>query len=166
MPQDPMTGLAAIPYTAAFDYGYIKVDLLHLTILDSFSSKAEVRKLMNTEPDWNLLDREDIVSELFQLSKHFDLINRIRPRNVDELADTIALIRPGKRYLLDEYLVSRATAREFLYKPPLDKNVNWFKKSHAIAYAFNVILQLHKIKERIDKGNYDEKIQNTELLTF
>ena len=144
MAKDNVTGLAAIPYDRAEDLGYFKVDFLHLSILDNFESKAEVRALLKKEPDWLLLQSPDAVSKLFQLHKHFDLVVQVKPQSVQELADCIALIRPGKRYLLNAYLKDRNAVRQQLYTKPEDDRA-WFKKPHAIAYALTITLQLHLI---------------------
>lgn len=148
MPIDPVTGLAAIPYEQAEEIGFFKVDFLHLTVLDHFSSKKEIRTLLNVEPDWSLLHNEEVVSKLFQLSKHYAVVKAVKPKSVQELADCIALIRPGKRHLLDQYLKNRDKIREELYKKAEEDQYS-FKRSHSIAYAMNVVLQLHLIKAKI-----------------
>lgn len=148
MPQDPVTDLAAIPYEQAEEAGYFKVDFLHLTILDNFSSKHEIRVLLNKEPDWNLLLNEDVVSKLFHLSKHYAVVKAVKPKSIQDLADCMALIRPGKKLLFDQYLKNRDLIRKELYKKSEDDQYS-FKRSHAIAYAMNVVLQLHLIKAKI-----------------
>lgn len=141
--------LACVPYKIAPAFGMFKVDFLHLSLLDHFSSKDEVRQLASTDPDWRLLEDEGVVSSLFQLHGHFDVVDHIKPRSVQELADCIALIRPGKRQLVQRYHDNPTATRQELYKLPLPKGC--FKKAHAIAYALNVIIQLHLI-ERVTTG--------------
>lgn len=142
-------GTAALPYNVAHAFGLFKVDFLHLSLLEHFHTKDEIRRLSTTEPNWSLLEDEEIVSTLFQLHSHYDVVEFIKPRSVQELADCIALIRPGKRQLVDQYHSDKRATREELYRTPLPKGC--FKKAHAIAYAVNVILQLHVI-ERIRTG--------------
>jgi len=86
-----------------------------------------------------------VVQQLSQLHKHFKVVNQVKPRSVQEIADCIALIRPGKRYLLPEYLKNRDITRKELYTRPKEASI-WFKKAHAVAYALNIVLQLHLIK--------------------
>lgn len=144
---DPTTKLAAIPYKEAQQLGYFKIDFLHLSVLDDFTSKEEIRALMKVDPDWDLLLDEEQVSKLFHIKNHFDLINRIRPTNVHELGDAIALIRPGRKHLLDKYMQDKEFVRDhMLYVKNADDEYS-FKRSHAIAYAFNIILQLHLITQ-------------------
>ena len=147
IPTDGLTGLAAIPYDKAEELGYLKVDMLHLTVLNHFKSKDEIRQLISQEPDWTLLNKRDNVEKLFQLHKHYDLVSQVNPRSVQEIADCIALIRPGKKHLLEEYLVDRETTRKELYRKAEDGYS--FKKSHAISYALTIILQLHLIKRNV-----------------
>ena len=149
IPQDPLTKLAAIPYERAEELGFFKLDFLHVNVYDNFTSRDEIKELLKYEPDWDLLKIPSVVSQLFQISKHHELINQIRPKNVLELADVLALIRPQKRYLLKYYLEDRNKTREFLYKKEHGTEGYAFKKSHAIAYSLVLVLQLHLIKASI-----------------
>jgi DNA polymerase III alpha subunit len=144
IPTDALTSLAAIPYEEAEALGYIKIDFLHLSILDMFNSKDEVRRLMNTEPDWTLLTQEQHVEKLFQLHNHYELLAQIAPTAVQELADCITLIRPAKRHLIPAYLRDKRKTRDTqLYTKSGDAYA--FKRSHAISYALTIVLQMHLI---------------------
>lgn len=143
IPIDPITNLSAIPYREAENLGYFKIDFLHLHLLDHFSSKEEIRQLIHQEPDWNILSQEQHVRNLFQIGKHYKLITIIKPRSVQELADVIALIRPGKSDLISLYLTDKQTARKHLYAKTSDGY--YFKRSHAISYALTIVLQMHLI---------------------
>lgn len=146
MPVDEVTGLAAIPYDVAEQFGYFKIDFLHLAILDNISSKQEIRELIDMEPDWTLLWNPDHTHKLFQLHKHFDILKQLKPKSVVELADCIALIRPNKRNLLDAYKRDKYKTRPSLYRQAGDDKSS-FRKSHAIAYALTVVIQLHLISQ-------------------
>ncbi len=145
IPVDSLTGLAAIPYKQAEEVGYFKVDFLHLSLLDVFDSKEEIRELLKLEPDWSLLMRPDVVSKLFQISKQYDLVSKLVPKSVQELADVLAIMRPGKRQLVDAYLKDKEKIRPLLYKQHDDDKTS-FRQSHSIAYALNIVLQLHLVK--------------------
>lgn len=145
IPKDKLTGLAAIPYEEAQALGYFKIDFLHLSFLDNFGSKEEISTLLEKEPNWILLQSPSVVGKLFQIHNHFDLVARVKPVSVQELADCIALIRPGKRYLLEAYLKNRSLIRRELYKKPDDGRA-YYKKPHAVAYALTIVLQLHLIE--------------------
>ena len=140
-----MTGLAAVPYAEAEELGCFKVDFLHLHVYDHFSSRDEITELLKHSPDWDLLKIPSVVDQLFQLSKHYDLIQQVKPRSILELADCLALIRPQKRFILNYYLQDPKRYRVELYKQEREGGYG-FKKAHAIAYALVIILQLHLIK--------------------
>lgn len=151
MPVDPITGLASIPYKEAEKEGYIKIDFLHLSILDHFENKDQIRKLSNIEPDWALLEDEEVVLKLFQIHKHYSLLNMIKPTTVLELADCLALIRPSKAFLLNKYIEMKkkkqlnSFRKDVLYSSNVGGGYS-FKKGHAISYALTIVLQLHLIK--------------------
>jgi len=142
--RDPISGLCAIPYNIAEELGYVKLDFLHLTIYDHFSSREEIKELLDTDPDWNLLLSPGIVSKLFQLANHFETVSKIRPRSTEELADVLALIRPGKKSLIGLYQKEKESCRRLLYAKGENDEYS-FKKAHAISYALVVQLQLHLI---------------------
>lgn len=144
IPVDRMTGLAAIPFKEAEEQGYFKIDFLHLTLLDYFDSKDQMRTLMKVEPDWSLLEDEEVVAKLFQVHRQHKLLSKLKPQSVQELADAIALIRPGKRALLSAYMKDKEAVRPELYTKSEDGMS--YKKPHAVAYALTIVLQLHLIK--------------------
>jgi len=148
MAKDKVTGFAAIPYKQAEELGYVKIDFLHLSFLDIFESKDEIRTLLKREPDWFLLRSAAVVQKLSHVHKHYDVVSRIGPTSVQELADAIAIIRPAKRHLLDAYIKNRDVIRPELYRKP-DDGKYYFKKGHAVAYALTIVLQLHLVKAGI-----------------
>lgn len=147
IPVDPITGLAAIPYKEAEELGYTKIDFLHLHHLDLIQSREEIDALIELEPDWGLLQIDAIHPKLFQLSKHGDILKKIKPKSIEELADVLALIRPGKKQLVPLYKTQREATRRILYAK--DESGYAFKKAHAVAYALNVVIQLHLIEAGI-----------------
>ena len=145
IPIDPHTKLAAIPYQAAEQLGYFKIDFLHLSLLDSIKSKSEMRSLIAKPPNWELLQDPGVVSKLFQIHKNAELLRRVKPNSVNQLADTIALIRPGKKHLIARYLKDPDSVRGELYRR--DGDGYYFKKSHAVSYALTIVAQLHLIEQ-------------------
>ncbi len=144
MPVDCITGYAAIPYADAELCGYTKVDFLHLSILNDFRCKADVRALLNRPTDWSLLLVPEIVCTLFQLKNSWEYVSAIKPSSIEELADVVAIIRPTKRHLLSRYVKSPSSIRPLLYKQD-EKDKTSFRRSHAIAYAHVIVLQLNAI---------------------
>ena len=153
IPIDKLTHLAAIPYNVASDYGYKKIDFLHLSTYDSIESPEQLKELQTTEPNWNLLQDPFVLERISHLGtksedgslKHFKMIQLLNPRSVEDVADCLALIRPSKQHLLSDYIKDKHGVRKILYEPPTTDQY-YFKKSHAIAYAFNVVVELNMIK--------------------
>lgn len=145
IPKDPITNLSAIPFKEAEELGYFKMDFLHLSLLDDFESKEEIRELLTIEPDWSLLEEQKNVEKLFQLKNQFDVVHKIKPKNIEELCDCLAIFRPGKKHLLQHYNANKEFIRKELYKAPEGEAKYYFKKSHSLAYAMNVVLQMHLI---------------------
>jgi DNA polymerase III alpha subunit len=153
IPVDPISQLSAIPYDAAEAIGYTKVDFLHLTMLDNIPTRSNLIALSNKEPDWDLLLDADIVSKLFQIHNQYHLVSKLKPHSVVELADVLALMRPGKKHLLEPYLLDKITTRKYLYRKP-ESGDYYYKKSHAIAYAKIIIVQLNVLNTPYDGGYF------------
>jgi len=148
MATDPVTGVAAIPYKEAEEFGFFKIDFLHLSVLDKFTSKKQIKEYLNKEPNWTLLKKKEVVDTLFHLKNWYDVLNTLEPKSIPDIADCLALIRPNKQHLLHEYITNKERARTKLYK--IDKgDKTSFKKSHATAYAMVIVLQLHLIERNL-----------------
>lgn len=141
IPVDPLTGLSAIPYKDAENEGFFKIDFLHLSIYNEFQSREQIEEILQADPDWGLLLDASIQRQLFQLAKHGDVLDAVKPKSIAQIADVLALIRPGRREMLDDYLANPQETRKRLYSRGADGYI--FKKSHAIAYAMVIVLQLH-----------------------
>lgn len=102
-------------------------------------------ELLAIEPDWMLLQLPSTWPKLFQLSKHGEMLVLLKPKSIIELSDCMALIRPGKKQFIGLYAKNREHGRRILYAK--DDNGYAFKKSHALAYAYVVWLQLHLIEK-------------------
>jgi hypothetical protein len=144
IPADKQTGLSAIPYNRSEDAGYTKIDLLHVSLLDQFSSKAQIKQLIDKEPNWEFFKDKEIVSKLFHIGNHFDIVSMVKPKSVLELSDIMALIRPGKRHLMESYINSPASTRKELYTKILPSDM---RKSHTIPYALLIVAQINLMEE-------------------
>ena len=145
IPRDKMTGLAAIPYKKTNEYGYFKIDILPLELLDVFNNKSEITRILKIPPNWKLLEDEIFVQKLFHIYKHFDLVSKVKPTSILEMADILALIRPEKIKLIDKYLNDKTNTRHKLY----EKEGNSMRKSHAIPYAMLVIVNMYLLEHGI-----------------
>lgn len=153
IPADPMSGVSAIPYKDAEALDFFKLDFLHLNVYNYFESREQIEELLKIDPPWELLRSPSVCKQLFQnLGKHFDIVQDVSPKSIQEMGDVLALIRPAKRFLLKTYLDkgSREYARKKLYERSENDEGYQFKKSHAIAYALVIVLQLHLISAGIN----------------
>ncbi|WAX21730.1 hypothetical protein [Stenotrophomonas phage RAS14] len=149
VPVDPVTGLTAIPFKDTDAHGIFKIDMLPSVLLGNFTAiedKQQIRELTKIPPDWTLLEDESIVEKLFQISKHAELITRVKPKSISELADCLALIRPEKRHLVNKYIANRKDP-ELLKELYIKDGKGAYRKSHAIPYAMLIVIELHLIKE-------------------
>ncbi len=145
IPVDPYSKLAAIPYEQAEEVGYQKIDFLHLSVYQHFATQDEIESLLKKEPDWSLLELRSSHPKLFQPANHGDLLQELKPRSIEDLADVLALIRPAKKQLLGLYRKSRDMARQVIWEK--NGGAYAFKKSHALGYALVIVLQLHLIEQ-------------------
>tara|TARA_B100000959_G_scaffold149040_1_gene156417 strand:+ start:219 stop:794 length:576 start_codon:yes stop_codon:yes gene_type:complete len=143
MPHDPSTNLSTINYKEAEDLGYFKIDLLNVNIYEYVKNEAHLNKLLERDPDWDLLLHKEIVQQLFHIHDHYDIVAQMQPRSIDQLAMVLAIIRPAKRPLLGE---SWPVILQQVWSKPKD-NSYYFKKSHAISYAYAIIIQLNSLCE-------------------
>jgi hypothetical protein len=65
-------------------------------------------------------------------------VNKLNPQSIDQLAAVLAIIRPGKRKLADS---DWATIMQDVWVKP-DEGY-FFKKAHAIGYAYVIVIQLN-----------------------
>jgi hypothetical protein len=142
VPIDKLTGLCSFDYKYGDEKGFMKVDILHNTVYDIFKSKKEVLEASENDIDWSILEDRKVVESLPHIAKHYDIIQKLKPKSVEDLADVLALIRPGKSNLIDSYIQNKEQTRRNLYKRP--KTGMYFKKSHAISYALMIKTLIYK----------------------
>jgi hypothetical protein len=146
IPHDPFTNLATIDYETAEDRGYFKIDLLNVSLYDGVRDEAHLSRLLEQEPLWDLLEHREIVERLFHIADHYTLVRRLKPTSIEQLAAVLAIIRPAKRYL--EYSSWDEILPEVWIKPTTG-DLYFFKKSHAVAYACAIVVQLNLICEQV-----------------
>lgn len=142
IPVDPLDGLAVWDYQEAEQRGYFKIDFLNNTIYREVRDEAHLVALLNTEPPWEVFDDPEIVAELAHIANYFDVIQMIRPRSIDDLAVCIAIVRPGKVYLIGR-------PRSQIDREIWAKTEKYhFKRSHAYSYAAAIVVQLNLMVEK------------------
>jgi len=149
IPHDPSTNLSTISYKEAEDLGYFKIDLLNVNIYEHVKNEAHLNTLLKRVPDWDLLVHKEIVQQLFHIHDHYDIVAQMQPRSIDQLAMVLAIIRPAKRNLLGQQWL---TIEKQVWLKPND-NSYYFKKSHAISYAYAIIVQLNSLCELAESAD-------------
>lgn len=145
VPHNPVDNIATIDYKTAEQRGYFKLDFLNVNIYKDVKNEEHLTELLNREPMWELLQHNEVVDQLFHVSGHGDILRTLKPANIEELACALAIIRPAKRYLLNESWDK--IKREVWTRPANDQY--YFKKAHAVSYAAAVVVHLNLLCENI-----------------
>ena len=143
VPTHPVTGHSTLDYKKAEDRGYFKIDCLNVNIYKNIKSEQELVELMIEEPDWDMLKDPKVVENLFHLNSHFNIVSKLEPKNIEQLAAVLAIIRPAKRHLMYKEWKDILTD---VWVKPTDGSY-FFKKSHAVAYAHAIVVQMNLIKK-------------------
>ncbi len=154
VPENPVTGHSSLDYKKAEDRGYFKIDMLNVNIYKHVKSEQELVELMIQEPDWDMLKDIKIVNQLFHLNGHFKIVSQLEPKTIEQLAAVLAIIRPAKRHLM--YKDWKDILKEVWVKPT--DGSYFFKKSHAVAYAQAIVVQMNLIVR--DKYSFDAPSKN------
>ena len=143
VPTHPITGHSTLDYKKAEERGYFKIDCLNVNIYKNIKSEQELVELMIEEPDWDMLKDPKVVENLFHLNSHFNIVSKLEPKNIEQLAAVLAIIRPAKRGLMYKKWID--ILKEVWVKPT--DGSYFFKKSHAVAYAHAIVVQMNLIKK-------------------
>ena len=143
IPHNPVDNLSTIEHKTAEERGYFKLDFLNVSIYKDVKDEAHLQELMEREPIWQLLEHKDFVDKVFHLSGHDNLLKQLKPSSVEQLAATLAIIRPAKRHLADKSW--NEILNEVWVKPT--NGEYYFKKAHAFAYAMSVIVHMNMLCE-------------------
>jgi DNA polymerase III alpha subunit len=147
VPYDPINNLSSIIYDKAEEQGLFKLDFLNVSLYKGIKNEQHLTQLMDKEPLWELLEQDDFTDMLFHVNGHGQILRRLKPTNIPQLAAVLAMIRPAKRHLIDQDWQDIMT--EVWKKPEGDEY--FFKKSHATAYAVAVVVQMNLICEQVSQ---------------
>jgi len=145
IPHNPFNELATINHKEADDRGYFKLDFLNVSIYKDVKDETHLMSLMKKEPLWELLEHKDFVDKVFHLSGHDSLLKQLKPTSVQQLAATLAIIRPAKRHLANE---SWEKILKEVWTKPTD-GAYYFKKAHAVSYAMACVVHMNLLCEQI-----------------
>ena len=145
IPMFPLEGFSSIDHKEAEEQGWFKLDVLNNSVYVDIENETHLNKLLETEPMWELIEHKEVVEQLFHINNHFEIVSQHKPQTVEQLAMILAMIRPGKRYLVGR------SWEEIEADVWVKTDDYFFKKSHAIAYALTIIVQLNLLCEKISQ---------------
>ena len=151
IPVNPLTNISTIEYEEAEARGYFKVDFLNVSAYKDVKSEAHMKELMSVEPLWDLLYEKDVCDQLFHINGYERLLAVLKPKTIVELATVLALIRPGKKHLVQKCIDEGFNSIQDEVWTKTDDSYS-FKKSHAVGYAHVIVMQLNLICEKVSYG--------------
>lgn len=146
IPRDPFTGIASIDYETAESRGYTKLDFLNVSLYTQIKSEQHLQDLINREPAWDLLYDPEFCGQLIHIGNHYKtLISMPEAVNsIPRMAMFLSVIRPAKRHL-----IGRAWSEVAKTVWEKESDGYQFKKSHAVAYAHLVVVNMNLMCEKI-----------------
>ena len=151
IPYNPLTDTASIDYKTADKRGYFKIDFLNVGAYHGVKNEEHLNQLLNVEPLWDLLESKDVCDQLFHINGYHNLLADLKPKSIVELAMVLAMIRPGKKYLVPVCKEKgfKSIDNEIWTKT---EDAYFFKKAHAVSYASVIVVQLNLLCEKISYG--------------
>lgn len=143
IPHNPLTNVSTINYKDAEERGYFKIDFLNVNIYKGVKNEEHLFQLMDTEPLWELLEYPEFVDQVFHINGHCGILQKLKPKNIEQLAAVLAIIRPAKKHLIDE---PWEIIHQQVWQPPTNGGY-YFKRSHGFAYAMAVIVHMNLLCE-------------------
>jgi len=144
IPHNPVDNISTIEHKTAEERGYFKLDFLNVSIYKDVKNEQHLTELMERTPLWQLLEYPDFSDKVFHLNGHNELLKQLKPSSVEQLAATLAIIRPAKRHLADK---DWQTIMNEVWLKPTNGDY-FFKKAHAFAYALSVVVHINLLCEK------------------
>jgi hypothetical protein len=148
IPTDPFNGQASIDYEVAEDRGYAKLDFLNVSLYTQIKSEQHLQELIKQEPDWASLYDPEFCGKLIHIGNHYKTLIQMPEAvtSIPRMAMFLSVIRPAKRHLIG--LPWAEVAKTVWDKPVGDEY--YFKKSHAVAYAHLVVVNMNLLSNLAD----------------
>lgn len=142
IPYDSVNDMSSLDYEQAESRGYFKLDILNVHIYNQIKDENHLYEMMK-EPDWSMLDDPINVEKLIHIGNHYQTIRKMpEPINsIPRLAMFLAVIRPGKKHLIG---LPWAEVSKTIWEK--EEGTYSFKKSHAVAYAQLVVVNMNLLK--------------------
>ena len=118
-----------------------------MSIYRDVKDEAHLQTLLERKPIWQLLEHKDFVDKVFHLSGHDTLLKQLKPTSVEQLAATLAVIRPAKRYLANK---GWSEILNWVWVKPTNGEY-YFKKAHAVSYAMACVVHMNLLCEQLQE---------------
>lgn len=153
VPSDPFSNQCLYDHKYAETLGFFKIDFLNLSLYNDIESDEHLDELLNRDILWDLLESDEICSHLHHVNGYAHIMRKLKPKSIEELAMVLALIRPGKKYLYPTAVREGfESIKDDIWQTSSDGEYS-FKKSHAIAYATAIGVQLNRLVEKISQSS-------------
>jgi len=148
IPTDPFTGIASIDYESAELRGYTKLDFLNVSLYTQIKNEQHLEELIAQEPEWDRLYDPEFCGKLIHIGNHYKTLIQMPEavNSIPRMAMFLSVIRPAKRHLIGE--TWSEVAKTVWDKPGQDEY--YFKKSHAVAYAHLVVVNMNLLRDFTD----------------
>lgn len=134
---------STIDYSKAEELGYMKIDIINNSVYRDIKTSQELHHLMHTSPDWNSLDDKNFFEKVVHINSQWKSYRELKEKitSVAHMAMFLAIIRPGKRHLIGK--TWEDISNTVWLKPDTDEY--YYKKGHAISYAYTVVIHMNKL---------------------
>ena len=143
IPNDPNTNQSTIDYREAEERGYIKLDILNVSVYNQIHSEEELDVLLERSPPWHRLSDSAFFERIIHIGNAFYAYRQLDQPvdSIERMAMFLALIRPAKRHLIGS---PWKTIEQSIWQRP-DNDDYYFKKSHGTAYAHLVAVHMNLV---------------------
>lgn len=148
IPRDPTSNIATLDHRVAKEFGYFKIDILNVNMYEGVRNEEHLLQLLDTTPPWDFFEYQEITDQLFHLNGYSHLLQKYRPQSVEDIAMVLAIIRPGKAHLQS---AGWDRIRKEVWLKDNDPETYQFKRSHGIAYALAIVVNLNLLLEKMGK---------------
>jgi len=147
IPKNPVTGYASLDYVQAEERGYIKIDLINNSVYQLVRDRAHLTELVNTAPDWKLLNDPNFFQQVVHIGNHYNLYQKLAQpvSSLEHMAMFLALIRPAKRALVGR---PWSWIEKTIWEKSEDGSYG-FKKSHAMSYSLLVAVHVNLLSQSV-----------------
>ena len=161
VPKNILTNNASIDYKKAEDLGYFKLDILNNNLYKQVKSPQHLDELLAKPINWDRLKEPEFVKKLVHIGNYSEMILRLKDPidSIEKLALLLAIIRPGKKYL-------QGLPWNIIEKSVWDRNDDEgysYKRSHALAYALTIIIDIQLLAEKEIMLNQLAKLQRKNI---